>query len=115
MTSLSEDMAGSYHHICLSRGIEPERVLLRRTASHCQKATDNNAAGDADNAHSLTDDSKISAKLNGISLTSSISELTLASLAQVSIYSFLKTTRLTTTEIQIFFWKKNINKDQKPN
>ena len=76
-------MAGSYHHICLSRGMEPERVLLRRTASHCQKATDNNAAGDNENPTSLTDDSKISAKLNGISLASSVSELTLASLAQV--------------------------------
>ena len=30
-----------YHLICLSRGIVPERIILRRTVSHCQKETEN--------------------------------------------------------------------------
>ena len=29
-----------YHLICLSRGIVPERIILRRTVSHCQKETE---------------------------------------------------------------------------
>ena len=83
--------------------MEPERVLLRRTASHCQKATDNNAAGDNENPTSLTDDSKISAKLNGISLASSVSELTLASLAQV----FLLLEKKTVNPNAVGIWNLN--------
>ena len=40
MTSLSEEIAAMYHLICLSRGIVPERIILRRTVSHCQKETE---------------------------------------------------------------------------
>lgn len=31
-----------YHLTCLSRGIVPERIILRRTVSHCQKETEDN-------------------------------------------------------------------------
>ena len=33
-----------YHLTCLSRGIVPERIILRRTVSHCQKETEDNQA-----------------------------------------------------------------------
>ena len=37
---MSEEIAAMYHLICLSRGIVPERIILRRTVSHCQKETE---------------------------------------------------------------------------
>lgn len=40
LTALSEEIAGMYHLTCLSRGIVPERIILRRTVSHCQKETE---------------------------------------------------------------------------
>merc|ERR1712131_30116 len=44
LTALSEEIAAMYHLTCLSRGIVPERIILRRTVSHCQKETEDNQA-----------------------------------------------------------------------
>ena len=41
---MSEEIAAMYHLTCLSRGIVPERIILRRTVSHCQKETEDNQA-----------------------------------------------------------------------
>lgn len=42
LTALSEEIAAMYHLTCLSRGIVPERIILRRTVSHCLKETEDN-------------------------------------------------------------------------
>ena len=39
---MSEEIAAMYHLTCLSRGIVPERIILRRTVSHCLKETEDN-------------------------------------------------------------------------
>merc|ERR1712131_73328 len=44
LTALSEEIAAMYHLTCLSRGIVPERIILRRTVSHCQKEAEDNQA-----------------------------------------------------------------------
>jgi len=71
LTSLSEEIAAMYHLICLSRGIVPERIILRRTVSHCQKETEEKV------------------EESGIELASS--KLNVATVAESSVLSLVQT------------------------
>ena len=75
LSTLSEDIASSYHHICLARGIVPERVVLRRTASHCQKEQ---------NKEDLNPEEANKLNLEYINLNPNVAESSVLSLSQVS-------------------------------
>ena len=78
-----------YHLICLSRGIVPERIILRRTVSHCQKETEKkktteqnqqlpeNKSPDEDSSQSNFDEPEVD---QALTVTSEISKIEISKL-----------------------------------